>query len=83
MMPGTVQCKPVTPMAYQVIVLEPGIVGRFRGFESPRVHITRIISLGTFFCAQIDLRKARERDLATLDEKTASSGIAEPHKYAR
>ena len=30
---------------------------------------------------QIDLRKARERELATLDEKPASSGIAE--SYAR
>ena len=37
--------------------------------------------LGTFSCAQIDSRKARERELATLDEKTTSSGIAEP--YAR
>ena len=36
---------------------------------------------GTFPCAQIDLRKARERELATLDEKSTSSGIAEP--YAR
>ena len=32
-------------------------------------------------CAQIDLRQARERELATLDEKSTSSGIAEP--YAR
>ena len=32
-------------------------------------------------CAQIDLRKARERELATLDEKPTSSGIAE--SYAR
>ena len=37
--------------------------------------------VGSFSCAQIDLRKARERELATLDEKTTSSGIAEP--YAR
>ena len=29
----------------------------------------------------IDLRKARERELATFDEKSTSSGIAEP--YAR
>ena len=36
---------------------------------------------GIFSCAQIDLRKARERELATLDEESASSGIAEP--YAR
>ena len=38
--------------------------------------------VGTFSCAQIGLRKARERELATtLDEKSTSSGIAEP--YAR
>ena len=64
-------------MAYQVI-LEPGI-GQFREFEPRRVR-TRIF-VGTFSCAQIDWRKARERELATLDEKSTSSGIAEP--YAR
>ena len=69
---------PVAPVAYQVI-LEPAI-GQFREFEPHRVH-TRIISLRLFSCAQIDLRKARERELATLDEKSTSSGIAEP--YAR
>ena len=37
--------------------------------------------VGVFSCAQIDLRKARERELATLDETSTSSGIAEP--YAR
>ena len=37
--------------------------------------------VGTFSRAQIDLRKARERELATLDEKSTSSRIAEP--YAR
>ena len=36
---------------------------------------------GTFSCSQIDLRKAREREIATLDEKLTPSGIAEP--YAR
>ena len=36
---------------------------------------------GDFFFAQMDLRKARERELATLDEKSTSSGITEP--YAR
>ena len=35
----------------------------------------------TFSCAQIGLRKTREREIATLDEKSTSSGIAEP--YAR
>ena len=33
--------------------------------------------MGTFSRAQTDLRKARERELATLDEKLTSSGIAE------
>ena len=37
--------------------------------------------VGTLSCAQIDLRKARERESAILDEKSTSSGIAEP--YAR
>ena len=73
------QSTPVAPVAYQVI-LEPGI-GQFRELESPRVH-TRINSWGLFFRVQIDLRKARaERESATLDEKSTSTGIAEP--YAR
>ena len=67
---------PVAPVAYQVI-LEPGI-GQFREFKPRRVH-TRINSLGLFSCAQIDLRKAQERELATLDEKWTSSGIVEPY----
>ena len=38
--------------------------------------------VGTFSCGQIDLRKAQEeRELAILDERSTSSGIAEP--YAR
>ena len=64
--------------AYQVI-LEPGI-GQFREFKPRRVH-TRINSLGIFLVAQIDLRKAGERELATLDKKSTISGIVEP--YAR
>ena len=72
--------QPVAPVAYQVN-LGSGI-GQFREFESPRVH-TRIKFVGTFSCAQIDLRKARERELATtLDEKLTSSGIAEPYECA-
>ena len=62
-------------MAYQVI-LEPGI-GQFREFEPRRVH-TRIIFVGSFSCAQIDLRKARERELATLDEKRRAVGLLNP-----
>ena len=65
--------RSVAPVAYQV-VLEPGI-GQFREFDSPRVH-TRINSWGLFSCAQIELRKTRGRELATLDEKSTSSGIA-------
>ena len=70
--------KMVAPVAHQVI-LETGI-GQFRKFEPRRVH-TRIKFNGTFSCAQIDERKARERELATLDDKSTSSGIAE--LYAR
>ena len=67
-------------MAYQVI-LEPGI-GQIREFESPRVHTYSYKLVGTFSCAQVDLRKPRERELATaLDETSTSSGIVEP--YAR
>ena len=69
----------VTPVAYQVIILEPGI-GQFREFEPSRVHTYSHEFVGTFSCAQIDLWKARERELATLDEKSTSSGIAEPYK---
>ena len=72
------RAKCIYPVAYQVI-LEPG-TGHFREFEPRRVH-TRIIFVETFSCAQIDVLKARKRELATLDEKSTSSGIAEP--YAR
>ena len=48
---------------------------------SPAECILVKIRGGTFSCAQIDLRKAQKRELATLDEKSTSSGIAEP--YAR
>ena len=66
----------VAPVAYQVI-FEPG-VGQFRGLESLRVH-TRINSWGLFLVHKIDLRKVRARELATLDEQSPSSGIAEPY----
>ena len=65
-------------MAHQVI-LEPGL-GQFREFEPSRVH-TRINSWGLFLVHKIDLRKARERELATLDEKSTGGGITE--SYAR
>ena len=45
-------------------------------------HLVLCMIRGDLFtCAQIDLRKAREREVAMLDEKSTSSGIAEP--YAR
>ena len=50
-------------------------------YQVPRCSAYSYKYLGKFSCAQIDLRKARERGLATLDEKSTSSGIAEP--YAR
>ena len=65
-------------MAYQV-VLEPGI-DQFREFEPRRVH-TRINSLGLFIVHKLICEKRGMRELATLDEKSTSSGIAEP--YAR
>ena len=58
-------------MAYKVI-LDPD-KGQFRQFESPRVR-TRINFRWIFSCALIDLRKARERELATLDENRRSVG---------
>ena len=67
--------EPVAPVAYQVI-LEPGIV-QFRESEPPPSAYSYKF-VGTFSRAQIDLRKARERELTTLDEKSTSSGIAEP-----
>ena len=42
-----------------------------------QVH-TRIHCWGLFLCALIDVRKARQRELAAFDEKSTSSGIAEP-----
>ena len=50
------------------------VIGQLlREFESPRVR-TRTIFRGTFSCALFDLRKARERGLATLHEKSTISG---------
>ena len=71
-------CEPVAPVAYQVI-LEPGI-DQFREFEFPRVH-TGVNSWGLLVAHKSTCGKARQRELATLDEKSTSSGIAEP--YAR
>ena len=43
----------------------------------PSVYLYKFV--GTFSCWQIDLRKARESELATVDEQSTSSGIAEPY----
>ena len=62
-----------------ITILEPGI-GQFREFEPPRVH-TRINSWGFFLVHKLTCGKRESVSLATLDEKSTSSGIAEP--YAR
>ena len=45
----------VAPVAYEVI-LEPGIIGQFREFKSPRVH-TRKISRGLFLVHKLTCGK--------------------------
>ena len=67
-------------MAYEVTAVSSSLVyrGHFREFES---LLKYKFVWGLFACAQIDLRKRREPELATLDEKSTGSGIAEP--YAR
>ena len=72
-------------MAYQVI-LEPGI-DRSVSLDRAPPSAYSYKFVGPFSCAQIDMRKARERELATLVEKSTSSGVAEPparqNLYAR
>ena len=46
---------PVAPVAYQVIILEPGI-GQFREFECPRVH-TCVNSWGLFLVHKLTCEK--------------------------
>ena len=66
------------PVAYQVI-FEPGIWSVSGARAPPSGYWYKFV--GIFSCAQIDLQKVRERGLAKLDERSTSSGIAEP--YAR
>ena len=62
-------------MAYQVI-LEPG-GGQFRECELPRVR-TLTSFCSAFSCALTDLRKTRERELATFHENsTIKTVVAE------
>ena len=56
---------------------DPGAWYKFREFESPRVH-TRINSWGLFPCAQIDLRKAREREFAHSMKNRRAVGLLNP-----
>ena len=65
---GSEHCLVGGPRVYQ---------DQFRGFKSHRVHARRDF----FLHKKNDWRKARERDLATFDEKSTSSGNSEP--YAR
>ena len=60
-----------------------GIIGQFREFEYPAsAYACKFVCWDFFTCAQMNLRKSRERELATLlDDISTSSGIAEP--YAR
>ena len=81
--PNVVSLRYVKKSVAHQVILEPGI-GQFREFESPEcilVQMYKFAGVGAFSCEQINLRKARERELATFDEKSTSSGIAEP--YAR
>ena len=56
-------------------------LGQFREFE-PRREDTRINSLGLFLVHKLTCGKRESvSELATLDEKSTSRGIAEP--YAR
>ena len=76
---GYGRALPVAPVAYQVI-LEPGI-GQFREFEPSRKH-TRINSLGLYLVYKLTCGKRESvSEQHSLDEKSTSSGIAEP--YAR
>ena len=66
----------VAPVAYQA-TLGPGI-GLFREFEPPpSAYWYKFV--GGFSWAQIDSRKARERELATLDERNRRAvGLLNP-----
>ena len=70
-------CTPVAPVAYQVI-LEPGIQVSFVSSNPPECIQYSYKFVGTFSCAQFDLRKAQERELATLDEKSTTKGLLNP-----
>ena len=71
-------CRDSPVVAYRV-TLESGI-DQLREFELPASAYSCTFA-GPYLCAQIDLRKERERELAAHDENSTSSGIAEP--YAR
>ena len=68
------------PGGVSEVILELGI-GQFRELGASLSAYFTSRSWGLFSCAHIDLRKAPDGELATLDGKSTSSGIAEP--YAR
>ena len=68
------QYIPVAPVAYQVI-LEP-VIGQFREFEPRSAYSYKFV--GTFSCGQIDLRKARERELAAPMKNQRAVGLLSP-----
>ena len=51
--------------------------GQLREFESPPSAYSYKF-VGTFSCAQIDSRKARERELAKFDENRRAVGMLNP-----
>ena len=63
----------VAPEAYQVILERYRSVSWVR--IPPSAYSYKFV--GTFSCAQIDLRKTRKRELATLDE-TSTSSVLKP-----
>ena len=47
-------------------------------FVGSSLNRVRTYSVGTFFCTVLDLRKPRERELATFDENRRAVGTLNP-----
>ena len=63
--------RPVAPAAAYEVILERGIIGQFREFDSPRVNSHSYKFVGTFSWAQINLGKAREREQHSMKNRRA------------
>ena len=50
-------------------------------WAAPSAHSYEFV--GTFLCAQMDLREARGRELATLDQTSTSSGVAKSYAWQK